>query len=111
MSITDIVIISSTSTEAQTRLVSQAFFMKKNVVATNVGGLPEMIKNNDTGILCPPKSPESLAMATINLIKNQEKKKRLVEKAFSHAVKYLTFDKMMDGLLETYGKVLGKRGG
>ena len=33
----------------------------KPVVATNGGGTPEIVKNNENGFLVPPKSPEKLA--------------------------------------------------
>jgi glycosyltransferase involved in cell wall biosynthesis len=40
------------------------------LVATNVGGIPSVIKNGSTGILVPPRDPDALAAALIALITN-----------------------------------------
>jgi glycosyltransferase involved in cell wall biosynthesis len=42
------------------------------VVATNVGGIPEVIQNNETGILIPPSNPVSLAKAIDHLLENED---------------------------------------
>lgn len=41
------------------------------VVASNVGGIPEALKNGETGFLVPPKSPEKLSEALLKLIKSK----------------------------------------
>ena len=41
--------------------LQEAQLMEKPVVATNVGGIPELIKNNETGLLVPPNNPHELA--------------------------------------------------
>jgi len=40
----------------QSGVVMSAFAFKKPVIATNVGGLPEMVKDNETGLIIEPKS-------------------------------------------------------
>jgi len=102
LAITDIVVIASISTEAQTRLVSQCFLMKKNVVATTVGGLPEMIVDNETGLLCEAKSAQALADKVSLLLKNPDLKNKIVENAYQHAQEYSTFDYMMKFMLDVY---------
>ncbi len=41
----------------------EAFAAGKPVIATTVGGLPEIVVNGETGLLVPPRSPEALAEA------------------------------------------------
>lgn len=41
------------------------------VVATNVGGIPEVIEHEVTGLLVPPHDPEALAAAISRLLKNR----------------------------------------
>ncbi len=46
----------------------EAMALAKPVVATDVGGIPEIIENGKTGILVKPKDPEALARAILKLI-------------------------------------------
>ena len=47
------------------------------VVATAVGGLPEMCFDGVTGLLCPPEDPAALAAAAARLLSNAEFSRRL----------------------------------
>ncbi|OZG74922.1 glycosyl transferase [Hahella sp. CCB-MM4] len=104
--ISDIVMICSIGTEAQTRLVSQAFLMRNNVVATNVGGLPEMIEHNRTGLICPAADPSALANACIELINSEKLREEIKDNAEHYAYKEMTFERMMEGMLQAYHNAL-----
>ena len=43
-------------------------------VATAVGGIPEIVKDGETGMLVPPRDPERMAGAVIGLLKDKEKR-------------------------------------
>lgn len=45
----------------------EAMSMMRPVVASKVGGIPEIVKNNETGLLVPPSDPSSLAEAVLKL--------------------------------------------
>lgn len=47
------------------------------VVATNVGGIPEVVKEKETGLLVPPKDPEALAQVILTLLEDKEKAKNM----------------------------------
>ena len=49
----------------------EAMAMEKPIVATSVGGIPEVVDDGKTGILVPPSKPEIMAHAIINLIVNK----------------------------------------
>lgn len=106
LALADIVVIASINTEAQTRLVAQAFLMQKNVVATITGGLPEMIEHQCTGLLCPPADATALAQAVVTLLEQPQLAKRLAQAAYQQAQKTMTFDYMMEKMLEFYQHVL-----
>ena len=44
------------------------------VVASRIGGLPESISHGETGVLVPPRDPEALADAIVDLLKDHEKR-------------------------------------
>jgi glycosyltransferase involved in cell wall biosynthesis len=46
----------------------EAMAFKLPVVATNVGGFPEIVQNGETGILVPPRDPDALADALCALL-------------------------------------------
>jgi len=47
------------------------------VVATDVGGIPEVVKDKETGLLVPPKNPEALATAILTLLQDKERAKNM----------------------------------
>lgn len=102
ISVADIIVISSIKTEAQTRLVSQAYLMKKNIVATNVGGLPEMIDDNETGLLCKPENALDLAEKVSMLLENAQLRKRLSDRAYQYGKSNSTMAYMMNYMLNIY---------
>ncbi len=47
----------------QSGIVQIAYGFKKPVIVTRVGGLPEVVDHNQTGLIVEPKDPKSLALA------------------------------------------------
>lgn len=65
-------------TEAtQSGVIMTSYALCKPVIATNVGGLGEMIDNGKSGILVPPKDTIALADAIINLLSDRDKIKEM----------------------------------
>jgi glycosyltransferase involved in cell wall biosynthesis len=54
--------------EAQGLAILEAMALRRPVVATNVGGVPEMIEHEKTGLLVPPHDPSALADAISRLL-------------------------------------------
>lgn len=54
----------------QSGVVYSSFALNTPVIATNVGGLPEMIDDGKTGFLVPPRDSFSLANAIVRLLDN-----------------------------------------
>ncbi|MCD1116499.1 glycosyltransferase family 4 protein [Chryseobacterium turcicum] len=56
----------------QSGVVMSCFAFKKPVIATNVGGLPEMVEDGKTGVIIEPKSTESIKEAIFKLYENPQ---------------------------------------
>ncbi|WP_411812279.1 glycosyltransferase family 4 protein [Chryseobacterium scophthalmum] len=54
----------------QSGVVMSAYAFKKPVIVTNVGGLPEMVKDRSTGIIIEPKNSEAITDAILELYNN-----------------------------------------
>ena len=50
--------------------------MERAVVATRVGGIPDLIKNGENGFLVEPHNPEALAEKIKELMKNKNLRER-----------------------------------
>jgi glycosyltransferase involved in cell wall biosynthesis len=54
--------------EAQGLAILEAMALRRPVVATNVGGVPEMVEHERSGLLVPPHDPSALAQAIVRLL-------------------------------------------
>lgn len=59
----------------------EAMAAGKPVVATNVGGIAEIVEDGKTGIVVPPADPESLSIAVQSLLRSGELRSKLGEEA------------------------------
>lgn len=76
LSILDILVLPSLN-EAVGRILIEAAACATSVVATKVGGVPEIVKDKETGILVPPQNASSLAKAIISLLEDKEKRLKM----------------------------------
>ena len=58
-------------------VILEAMAASKPVIATRVGGIPELVKDGETGILVPPEDVDALAENIIALLKNKDKGQRM----------------------------------
>jgi len=76
------------------------------VIATSVGGNPEVIHHLETGWLTPPNDPLALTEAIITLLEDEKLQSKLRENARAHAVQNYSLVKMADRLVDLYRQVL-----
>ena len=67
--------------EGMGRVLLEAQAMGKPVIGTRVGGIPDVIREGETGFVVPPKDPPALAEAILSLLKDPEKRRRMGEAA------------------------------
>jgi glycosyltransferase involved in cell wall biosynthesis len=98
----DVVVLASASEAAPEpfgRVIVEAMAASKAVVATNEGGVPELIEDGRTGLLVPPADSSSLAKAIIRLLKNEQERKQIGEKA-KESLKDKFAEEIMVGKIE-----------
>ena len=80
------------------------------IVATKVGGVPEVVRDDATGVLVPPGSPEDLAAAVVALLSDPERRRRMSEQARQLFQAEHSPAAMVAGTLAAYQAVRRDRG-
>ena len=80
----------------QSGIVQIAYGFERPVVATNVGGLPDVVLDEKTGYLVPPKNPEALADAVVRFFEEQ-KAGEFAENIRKEASRY-SWDRMRENI-------------
>lgn len=75
--------------EGRPRAIVEAMSCGLPIIATNVGGIPEMITNQINGILVHPKDEKALAKAINYILANKEFQTRVSEENINKAKKYV----------------------
>jgi len=83
----------------------EAMFCKTPVIGSNSGSIPEIIMNNKTGLLVPPKNPMALAKAIEFLLKNKKFTQRLTEEGYDYALANFTPEVVAEKMKQIYDKV------
>lgn len=106
MAALDIFVLPSTASEATSQVIPQALAMGKPAIATNVGGLPEIIEDGVTGLLILPKDHEAISNAIIWMVKHREKAHEMAMNGRDKILKRYTFQRMIERTSEVYNYVL-----
>ena len=89
-------------TESIPQVIKEAFYLKVPVIATNVGGNPELVVHQETGILVPPEDPEKLMIAINNLLDNEETRRNFANNAFEFINKNFSWDVLLEKYTNLY---------
>ena len=88
--------------ESIPQVIKEAFFLQVPVIATNVGGIPELISNNITGLLVPPENPEAMTDAINKLLSDNNTKQKLSKNAFKFINKNFSWDVLIEKYIKLY---------
>ena len=100
------VIVVPSRMESLPTTVKEAFYLNVPVVATNVGGIPELIKDNETGMLVPSENPDKLADAVNELLSDKQKAERLANNGNKFIKNHMTWDIILPKYIQFYEDLL-----
>ena len=100
------VIVVPSRMESLPTTVKEAFYLNVPVVATNVGGIPELIKDNETGMLVPSENPDKLADAVNELLSDKQKAERLANNGNKFVKNHMTWDIILPKYIQFYEDLL-----
>ena len=99
--------IMSSIYEGLGRSITEALSCGVPVVCTSVEGVPEIVRDNETGILVPPKDPGALATGIINSLNDMDNARRMAEEGRKFVNENFDVNKMVndiDSLYDTFYK-------
>jgi glycogen(starch) synthase len=102
-----LVLVPSRAGEAFCLAALQAGQMGRPVVATRVGGLPELVLDGETGVLVEPDDPAALGRAAVRLLRHPEVLDRMGRRARSWTGEAFTHDRYIEEYLELYRRLVG----
>ena len=94
--------IMSSIYEGLGRSITEALSCGVPVVCTSVEGVPEIVRDNETGILVPPKDPGALATGIINSLNDMDNAKRMAEEGRKFVNENFDVNKMVDDIDSLY---------
>ena len=100
------VVVVPSRMESLPTIIKEAFFLNIPVVATNVGGIPELITHDKTGILVPSNNSAKLADAINNLLFDKIKSEKLTVNANIFLKNNMTWDVVLPKFINFYEKLL-----
>jgi glycosyltransferase involved in cell wall biosynthesis len=82
---------------------------KVPVIAADVGGISEVLKSGQTGLLISPNDPVALQGAVFKLLNDSYLRQKVMAQAYEEIVKRFHKEKMIDETVVIYEKFLEKR--
>lgn len=101
LKIMDIFVLPSKS-EGLSNTILEAMSAGLPVIATDVGGNSELVIDGETGILIQPGDVSALATEIINLLQNDEKRRKMGKAGFVKAKREFSIEKMVKSYEELY---------
>ena len=92
--------------ESIPQVIKEAFYLKIPIIATNVGGIPELITHEKNGILIPSEDSKKLIEAINKLLNEKDFAKKLAENGYEFAVKNLTWEVLLPKYIKFYENLL-----
>lgn len=88
--------------EAQGVVILEAMALSRPVVASNVGGIPEMIEDGVTGLLVPPRDAAALAAAIVRVLTDHPLADTMARAGRILAHERFCIDRMVNALQDVY---------
>jgi len=100
------VVVVPSRMESLPTIIKEAFYLNVPVVGTNVGGIPELITDNETGLLVPSENPDKLADRVNELLSNTKKAKKIADNGNDFVKKNMTWDIVLPKYIQFYENLI-----
>ncbi len=98
-------------TEGLGVVLLEAMRFERPVVASEIGGIPDIVTHERTGLLCTPGDSESLAAAIRRLVDNPEFARRLARQGRKEAAERFGWNRVLEGTATVYERAARRHAG
>jgi len=88
------------------RTLLEGCALRKAIVATNVGGVPEIVDHDISGLLIEPSNPEIMASAIGSLLRDKKKAVSLASEARRKAERFFSIEQHVENIMAIYEGML-----
>jgi glycosyltransferase involved in cell wall biosynthesis len=88
--------------ESIPQVIKEAFYLKTAVIATNVGGVSEIVRHGENGILVNPENPRQLVEVINKLLVDKDLREKLSTMAHDFIINNFSWDSLLPQYLELY---------
>lgn len=103
-----VVVLPSECYENNPRAVIEAFALGKPVIGSRIGGIPELVRDGETGLTFEPYNAKDLRKKILCLLDNQNRIKEMGQKARLLVEEEFSSDKHYERLIEIYKEAINK---
>ncbi|MGZ8744842.1 MAG: glycosyltransferase family 4 protein, partial [Nocardioides sp.] len=103
----DVVALTSRSEGTPVALI-EAAASGTPVVATGVGGVPEVVRDRETGLLVPPRDPVAVAAQLLTLLQDPQGAHKMGEEGARWVRDRFSQERLADDLTRLYGELLAR---
>jgi glycosyltransferase involved in cell wall biosynthesis len=98
----------SSVTEGLGTSLLDAMACSRPIVATNAGGIPEVVDDGITGLLVPPRDAQRMANAILRLLKDGELRRRMGDAGWGRVNSRFTVGRMVAETAAVYARLVGR---
>lgn len=83
----------------------EAMAARLPVIATPVGGIPDFLTDNETGVFCSPDNPQSIVKAVNTILGDEVLKKQIIDRAYNRVVERYDWNHIANQMTQVFDKV------
>ena len=96
---------------SQSGVAAASYGLGTPVIASNVGGLSELVHDSEDGLLVPPADPQALAQAIIQFLSDPDRQTRMRQAALNRSQTDLSWSTIARQTITTYEQAISAAGG
>jgi L-malate glycosyltransferase len=99
----------SSVTEGLGTSLLDAMAASRPIVATRAGGIPEIVEDEQTGVLVAPRDHRAMAKQIVRLLTDAPLRRRFAEAGFARVRRQFTVERMVEQTAAVYARVVDRR--